>query len=152
MAQRWTLHPPTSVPAQSRLAPPGSGSYDLVQDRTHDGRTFRMLTVTDELTRRRLAIPVARKLRSGDVLVCLTQLFTIHGPPKHIRSDYGSEFTANAVRDRLGRIDVMTLFLTLHCPQQNGMIERLVRSLKEQCLHHQRLGGQVLGSGLITRK
>ena len=35
-------------------------SYDFVQDRTHDGRKFRMLTVIDEFTRRCLAIVVER--------------------------------------------------------------------------------------------
>ncbi|MEM6547748.1 MAG: integrase core domain-containing protein [Pseudomonadota bacterium] len=25
-----------------------------------------------------------------------------------------------------------------HCPQQNGIVERLIRSLKEQCVHRQR--------------
>ena len=62
-------------------------SYDFVQDRTEDGRRFRMLTVIDEFTRRCLAIVVARKLRSDDVLHCLTDLFVAHGPPGHIRSD-----------------------------------------------------------------
>ena len=39
-------------------------SYDFVQDRTEDGRAFRMLCVIDEFTRRCLAIVVARRLRS----------------------------------------------------------------------------------------
>ncbi|MEM6678286.1 MAG: integrase core domain-containing protein [Pseudomonadota bacterium] len=29
-------------------------------------------------------------------------------------------------------------FITPHCPQQNGMMERLIRSLKEKCVHRQR--------------
>ncbi|WP_214645159.1 integrase core domain-containing protein [Tritonibacter aquimaris] len=29
-------------------------------------------------------------------------------------------------------------FITQHRPQQNGMMERLIRSLKEQCVHRQR--------------
>ena len=37
-------------------------SYDFVQDRTHDGRAFRMLTLIDEYTRECLAIDVARRL------------------------------------------------------------------------------------------
>src|SRR5699024_7309010 len=32
---------------------------------------------------------------------------------------------------------VLTL-LTPHCPQQNGMVERVIRTLKEQCTHRQR--------------
>jgi putative transposase len=46
-----------------------------------------MLTVIDEFSRRCLAIVVARKLRSDDVLHCLAELFALHGPPEHIRSD-----------------------------------------------------------------
>lgn len=64
-------------------------SYDFVQERTQDGRAFRMLVVLDEFTRRCLAIVVSRRLRSDDVLHCLTDLFTRHGPPEHIRSDNG---------------------------------------------------------------
>ena len=54
-------------------------SYDFVQDRTEDGRTFRMLCIIDEFTRRCLAIVVARRLRSDDVLHCLADLFVEHG-------------------------------------------------------------------------
>ena len=79
-------------------------SYDFVEDRTHDGRKFRMLTVIDEFTRRCLAIHVDRKFNSDKVLHCLTALFARHRPPDHIRSDNGSEFTAIAVREWLGRI------------------------------------------------
>ncbi|UEQ17183.1 integrase core domain-containing protein [Xanthomonas phaseoli pv. manihotis] len=28
--------------------------------------------------------------------------------------------------------------MTPHCPQQNGMIERVIRTLKEQCVHRHR--------------
>jgi transposase InsO family protein len=75
-----------------------------VQGRTHDGRDFRMLTVIDEFTRECLAIEVARRLRHDDVLACLTDLFTRYGPPDHLRSDNGSEFTAAAVREWLPRV------------------------------------------------
>lgn len=27
---------------------------------------------------------------------------------------------------------------TLHCPQQSGMVARVIRTLKEQCVHHHR--------------
>ena len=62
-------------------------AYDFVQDRTSDGRLFRMLTVIDEYTRECLAIMVARRLTSDDVLQALTDLFVERGPPDHIRSD-----------------------------------------------------------------
>jgi transposase InsO family protein len=39
-------------------------SYDFVEDRTHDGRRYRMLNVLDEFTHECLAIRIARKLES----------------------------------------------------------------------------------------
>ncbi len=29
-------------------------------------------------------------------------------------------------------------FITPHCPQQNGMVERVIRTLKGPCVHRQR--------------
>ena len=98
-------------------------AYDFVQDRTHDGRAFRMLTVIDEFTRECLAITVARRLRHDDVLQVLADLFTHHGPPDHIRSDNGSEFTATAVREWLPRVGVKTLFIEPGSPWENGYNE-----------------------------
>jgi hypothetical protein len=57
-----------------------------------------MLTITDEFSRRCLAIVVARRLRSDDVLHCLSELFVIHGPPEHIRSD-------NVLRQEAGYLE-----------------------------------------------
>ena len=47
-------------------------AYDFVQGRTHDGRSFRMLTLIDEFTRECLSIDVARQLNSEDILERLT--------------------------------------------------------------------------------
>ena len=110
-------------------------SYDFVQDRTEDGRTFRMLCVIDEFTRRCLAIVVARRLRSDDVLQCLTDLFIEHGPPEHIRSDNGPEFTAKAVRHWLGRIGVKTLFIEPGSPWENGYCESFNSKLRDELLN-----------------
>ena len=63
-------------------------SYDFVADRTSDGRPIRMLTIVDEFTRECLAIDVAKKLTSEDVLERLSDLFVCKGVPDHIRSDF----------------------------------------------------------------
>ena len=78
-----------------------------------------MLTVIDEYTWECLAIHVQRKLKHDDVLAVLTDLFTRHGPPEHIRSDNGSEFTALAVREWLEKMKVQTLYITPGSPWEN---------------------------------
>jgi putative transposase len=62
-------------------------SYDFVEDRTHNGRKFRMLNVIDEFTRECLAIRIDRRLKSTDVIDILSDLFILRGVPGHVRSD-----------------------------------------------------------------
>jgi hypothetical protein len=54
-----------------------------------DGRTLKCLTVIDEFTRECLAIDVAGGIRSGRVIEVLAQLVSVHGAPRHLRSDNG---------------------------------------------------------------
>ena len=79
-------------------------SYDFVSTRTHDGRALKLLTVLDEYTRRCLAIRVGRRTRSDDVLEVLADLFARHGPPEHLRSDNGPEFTAKRGAQVAGQV------------------------------------------------
>lgn len=110
-------------------------AYDFVQDRTRDGRKIRMLTVIDEHTRECLAIKVARRLNSKDVLEVLADLMVVHGVPDHIRSDNGSEFTAKAVREWLGKVGVKTLFIEPGSPWENGYNESFNGRLRDECLN-----------------
>ncbi len=110
-------------------------SYDFVMDRTEDGRAFRMLTVIDEHTRECLAIRTERKLNHEAVLETLAELFLKHGPPEHIRSDNGSEFTAIAVRHWLQRLGVKTLFIEPGSPWENGYNESFNGKLRDELLN-----------------
>lgn len=121
-----------------RLRPQYKGhvwSYDFVADRTHDGKAFRMLTVIDEHSRECLAVHVKRQLKSDDVLAVLSDLFCKHGPPQHIRSDNGAEFTAETVRHWLGRIGVKTLFIEPGSPWENGYCESFNSKLRDELLN-----------------
>ena len=112
-------------------------TYDFVYDRTHDGRAFRMLTVLDEYTRECLAIRVARRLNSNDVLDVLAELFFRKGIPCHIRSDNGSEFAARIVRNWLKRLGVKTLFIEPGSPWENGYIESFNGKLRDEVLNRE---------------
>lgn len=112
-------------------------SYDFVMDTTDDGRPFRMLNVIDEYSRECLAIRVGRKLRSGDVQECLTELFCSRGVPDHIRSDNGSEFTAKMVRTWLRDLGAKTLFIEPGSPWENGYIESFNGKLRDELLNRE---------------
>ena len=79
-------------------------SYVFVEDRTYNGRKYRMLNVIDEFTRECLAIRINRKLNSTDVIDVLADLFILRGIPTHVRSSNGPEFIAQALRDWLAAV------------------------------------------------
>ncbi len=109
-------------------------AYDFVEDRTHDGRRLRILTVVDEFTRECLALDVGRRMTSDDVLERLTFLFVTRGVPDYLRSDNGGEFTAKAVREWLGRVGVHTLFIEPGSPWENGYCESFNGKLQDELL------------------
>lgn len=109
-------------------------SYDFMQDRTHDGRPYRILNVIDEFTRECLAVKVGRRLTHREVLAVLTELFCERGVPVHIRSDNGSEFTAKRVREWLSRLAVRPLFIEPGNPWENGYIESFNGKMRDELL------------------
>ncbi len=94
-----------------------------------------MLTIIDEYSRECLAVLIARRLRSDDVLHLLADLFADKGPPDHIRSDNGPEFTAAAVREWLKRIGIETLFIEPGSPWENGYNESFNGKLRDEPLN-----------------
>ena len=103
-------------------------------DRTHDGRTIKILTIIDEYTRECLAIKVDRKLKSEDVVDVLADLFILKGVPDHIRSDNGSEFTAKLFRGWLERVGSNTLFIEPGSPWENGYNESFNGKSRDEML------------------
>jgi transposase InsO family protein len=62
-------------------------AYDFVSASTHDGRTLRLLVLIEEYTRECLAIRVATRLGSYEVIETLADVMVWRGIPEHIRSD-----------------------------------------------------------------
>jgi putative transposase len=109
-------------------------SYDFVEDRTHDGRKFRMLNIIDEFTRECLAIRVSRKLKAVDVIDVLSDLFILRGVPGHIRSDNGPEFVAKAVREWIAAVGAKTAYIEPGSPWENGYCESFNSKLRDELL------------------
>jgi transposase InsO family protein len=109
-------------------------SYDFMQDRTFDGRAYRLLNIIDEFTTEALMIRIDRKLDSTDVIDALTDLFILRGPPAFIRSDNGPEFVANAVRAWIAAVGAQTAYIEPGSPWENGYVESFNSRLRDDLL------------------
>ena len=65
---------------------------------------------------------------------------TLGKDPKEVllRSDNGLVFTSHRYTTLVRGYGLTQEFITPHCPQQNGMVECVIRTIKEQCIHRQR--------------
>ncbi|MFC2067992.1 integrase core domain-containing protein, partial [Chloroflexota bacterium] len=104
---------------------------------TTDGRAFKILNIIDEFTRECLAILVARKIKTQDVIDLLFHLFIFRGIPEHLRSDNGPEFTAKAIRSWLNRLGVKTLYIEPGSPWENGYIESFNGKLRDELFNRE---------------
>ena len=109
-------------------------AYDFVEDRTREGRKFRTLNVVDEFTRECLAIRVARKLGSTEVIDVLTDLFITRGIPAYIRSDNGPEFVATAVKAWITTLGVKPAYIEPGSPWENGYVESFNGKFRDELL------------------
>ena len=110
-------------------------SYDFVEDRTHEGRKYRMLNIIDEFTHECLAIRINRKLKAIDVIDALSDLFILRGVPSHIRSDNGPEFLAKALQDWIKAVGAKTAYIAPGSPWENGYIESFNARLRDELLN-----------------
>ena len=106
---------------------------DFVEDRTHDGRKYRMLCLIDEFTRECLAIRVARRLNGYDVIETLAEACLVGGAPEHIRSDQGPEFIAKAVRDWITAVGTKTAFIEKASPWEKATAKASTGSSGTNC-------------------
>ena len=115
------------------------------------GHPIRMLNLVDEFTREGLAIDVAKRLTSEDVLERLSDLFVDRNVPDHILSDNGPEFTAKSVRDWLSKVGVKSLFIEPGSPWENGHIESFNGKLRDELLSRESFDTLLEAKVLIER-
>lgn len=119
------------------MAPTGAGemwAYDFVFDACANGQQLKCLTVIDEYTREALAIDVAGSIRSTRVIEVLAKLLSVHGAPKYLRSDNGSEFLSRAILRWLTHQSIETALIDPGKPWQNGTNESFNGKFRDECL------------------
>jgi putative transposase len=81
---------------------------------------MRMLNIMDEYSRECLRIHINRQAKATDVICELSELFVELSVPDFLRSDNGSEFKADLVRQWIEQLGVKTLFIEPGSPWENG--------------------------------
>ena len=115
-------------------------SYDFVEDRTMDGRKIRFLNILDESTRECLASIPRRSWRNHNVIEALSDLILQRGAPVYLRSDNGSEFTANKIREWLKDVGITTAYIEPGSPWENGYIESFNSRMRDEFLNGELFG------------
>lgn len=126
--------------AQSRPQPKAAKAagdvwaYDFVFDSCANGQQLKCLTVVDEFTKENLAIDVAGAIRSGRVVEVLSQLISIHGAPRTLRSDNGPEFVSKALLKWAVGQNLDMALIDPGKPWQNGIAESFNGKFRDECL------------------
>jgi len=125
-----------AAPQQARY-PNHVWTYDILFDQLADGRQFKTLSILDEFTRECLGILVATSIRAQDVIIFLTSILKKRPAPVFLRSDNGSEFTAQAVQTWLEQSKVGPIFIPPGQPWKNGFIESFHDKFRDECLQRE---------------
>lgn len=127
---------PPSRPQQAEY-PNHVWTYDILFDRLADGRPFKTLSILDEFTRECPAILVATSILAQDVITFLASVIGTRGAPAFIRSDNGSEFTAQIVQAWLEQNNIGPAFIPPGQPWKNGFIESFHDKFRDECLQRE---------------
>lgn len=128
--------PATPLPQQAEY-PNHVWTYDILFDRLANGRPFKTLSVLDEFTRECLGILVATSILSEDVMAFLSGILQQRNAPVFLRSDNGSEFTAEIVQTWLAENKVGPAFIPPGQPWKNGFIESFHDKFRDECLQRE---------------
>jgi putative transposase len=109
-------------------------ALDFMYDTLHYGRPFRTLNIIDESNRDVLAIEIDISLPAARVVRMLEQLEEIHGLPKAIRLDNGSELRSAVFMGWCEEKGIELKFIQPGKPQQNAFIERFNRTYRHEVL------------------
>ena len=122
-------------PLQKQWAPDKSYSMDFMSDALVTGRKISILKVMDDCTRESLVVWCDYSITGEKVAEILQEIIRERGAkPLQIRVDNGPEFTSKAFTCWCAKQSIVIKYIQPGRPMQNGYIERLNRSYREDVL------------------
>jgi transposase InsO family protein len=126
----------STIPGDRQVAasPNHVWAFDFQFDQRRDTRVLKLLNITDEFTKRALAIEVERSISSDHMVRVLERLVGVHGTPAFIRMDNGTDMTANDWRDWCRFTGTATVFIEAGSSWQNTYVESLNGKIRDELL------------------
>ncbi len=115
-------------------------TYDFIFGRDAAGRRLKLLTLMDEFTREGLAIRVGRWFKATQVKEVLREVGARRGFPQFMRSDNGSEFIAENIKEFLAENNIKAAYIEPGSPWQNGKGESFNGKFRDECLRMETFG------------
>ena len=109
-------------------------ALDFQFDVTSQGRTIKILHVTDEFTRESLADVVDYSIDADATVATLDKIAGFRGAPSFVRMDNGPELTANALRDWCRFTGTGTSYIEPGSPWQNPWVESYGSRMRDELL------------------
>ena len=110
-------------------------ALDFLSDQLIGGRRFRILAIYDVCTRRCLAVIADFSISGRRVSRELDLLIVVHGKPRTIVSDNGTELTSNAILSWTAATGVDWHYIAPGKPVQNAFIESFNGRLRDELLN-----------------
>ena len=123
------------APIPVAAKPNARWSLDFVHDQMANGRRFRVLNITDDLTHECLGAIPDTSISGHRVARELTAIITRRGKPGMIVSDNGTELTSNAIFAWTKDHGVDWHYITLGKPTQNAFVESFNGKMRDELLN-----------------
>jgi putative transposase len=107
---------------------------DFMSDALSSGRKLRVLNIMDDCTRESLAAYADFSIPAEKVITVLDDVIEQRGIPEQIRVDNGPEFLSKAFTGWCSKKGILIRYTQPGKPMQNGYIERLNRTYREDIL------------------
>ena len=112
--------------------PWNSISMDFIEQLPNSSGYTAILVVVDWLSKQCIFIPTDDKVTSPELAkLFLLHVFSKHGVPSHITSDWGSEFVFHFFRSLGKALDICLCFTSGYHPEGDGQTERMNQMLEQ---------------------